>query len=101
MEVRISYQQQQTLQLGEFTDFWYEPITGDNLPPAEKSEEAVQDDVTPVEVLEAEDDSKLANFQVRKVLLKDFFLSSSPLSLGGSGQCQCWPWSPEMKFNKI
>ena len=61
--------QQQTIQLREFTDFWYEPITSDNLPQVENDDVAVQD-VTPVEVLEAEDDSSLANFNVRFKVLK-------------------------------
>ena len=89
-EVKFEYQQQQTTQLGEFTDFWYEPITSDNLPPAEENDVAVQD-VTPVEVLEAEDDSNLANFQVRKVLFKDFFSSSSPSRPGSV-------WVPSMSM---
>ena len=62
-----------------FTDFWYEPITSENLPQVEKNAVAVQD-VTPVEVLEAEADPNLANFNVRKVFIKSYLPSSSPLS---------------------
>ena len=51
-----------------FTDFWYEPITSENLPQVEKNAVAVQD-VTPVEVLEAEADPNLANFNVRQVFI--------------------------------
>ena len=68
-EVKFSCQQQQTSQLGVFTDFWYEPITSDNQPQVEKNAVVVQDVPVPVEVLEAEADPNLANFNVRKVFI--------------------------------
>ena len=78
LEVKFSCQQQ-TIQRGDFTDFWYEPITSDNLPQVEENDVAVQDEI-PVEVLEAEDEANQANFKVRKVFFPDFApLLSSPL----------------------
>ena len=65
------FYQQQTIQLREFTDFWYEPITSDNLPQVENNEVAVQDEI-PVEVLEAEDEANVANFNVSKIFFTDF-----------------------------
>lgn len=82
-----AFYQQQTIQLREFTDFWYEPITSDNLPQVENNEVAVQDEI-PVEVLEAEDEANLANFNVRKIFFTDFlplissFLFQAGISLG-------------------
>ena len=51
----------------------------------EKNDVAVQDEI-PVEVLEAEDDANLANFNVRNILFTDFLplncsLSSRPGSV--------------------
>ena len=70
----------------------------------EKDDVAVQD-VTPVEVLEAEDDSSLANFNVRKdfKMISSFHPLFSLLGWGktGTGQSQCWPWSRKMKLNNL
>ena len=53
------------------SDFWYEPITGQNLPEGSGLENSATENQTPVEVLEAEAEPSVVQLQVRDSPLTD------------------------------
>ena len=55
------------------SDFWYEPITGQNLPEGSGLENSATENQTPVEVLEAEAEPSVVQLQVRDSPLTDSF----------------------------